>query len=120
MGNSEVKDKKISVFEIITDRNVKGFERKVKKPVTKPERIWAYVRELTEKEKFAGKAAGVEQSALFKINYHAAIKAGQYIEMRCAYFRIVSVDKFEYYNRDLTIRAAECAMPEELNDKYSN
>ena len=117
MGNSEVKDKKIFIFEIITDRNIRGFERKIKKPVTKPERIWAYVRELTEKEKFAGKAAGVEQSALFKINYHAAIKAGQYIELKGAYYRIVSIDKFELYKRDLTIRALECNLPEVKDDK---
>ena len=120
MASSEVKDKRICIFEIATGRTARGFERRVKKPVTKTERVWAYVRDLTEKEKYAAKAAGTEQTALFKIAFQSGVKAGQYIEMRCAYFRIVSVDKFEYYNRDLTIRAAECAMPEELNDKYSN
>ena len=114
---SEVKDKRISVFEITTDRSARGFERKVRKPVTKTEKIWAYVRELSEKEKFAGKAAGVEQSVLFKVNYHPTIKAKQYIEFRGAFYQIVSVDGFEMYKRDLTIRAVECTLPEVTDDK---
>jgi len=114
---SEIKDKRISIFEIVTDRTNRGFERNIKKPVTKTEKVWAYVRDLSEKEKFAGKAAGVEQSVLFKINYDPAVKAGQYIEFKGAFFRIVSVDRFEMYKRDLPIRAVECELPEVKDDQ---
>lgn len=119
MGDkTDIKDKRICVFEVVTDRSARGFERKVKKPVTKTPKIWAYVRELSEKEKFAGKAAGVEQSVLFKVNYSPVFKVGQYIEFKGAYFRIVSVDKFEFNKRDLPLRAVECELPEVKDDKH--
>lgn len=118
MGDkTDIKDKRICIFEIVTDRSNRGFERKVKKPVTKTERVWAYVRQLTEKEKFAGKAAGIEQSILFKINYCPSIRIGQYIDFKGEYFRIVSVDKFEFNKRDLPLRAIECELPEVKDDK---
>jgi SPP1 family predicted phage head-tail adaptor len=117
MANTEIKDKRICIFEIATDRTNRGFERNTKKPVTKTERIWAYVRDLSEKERFAGKAAGVEQSILFKVNYCSAIRASQYVEFKGLFYRIVSVDGFEQYKRDLTIRAVECELPEVRNDQ---
>lgn len=112
MEKTEIKDKRIMIFTVATDRNNRGFERKVKKPVTKTERVWAYVRQLSEKERFAGKAAGVDQSILFKVCFDPKIKAKQYVEYRGAIYRIESIDGFEMYKRDLTLRAIECELPE--------
>ena len=114
---TDIKDKRISIFELAVERSPKGYEQRVKRPVTKTEKVWAYARELTDKEKFAAKSAGVEQSILFKVAYSAAIKAGQYIEFRGSYYRIVSIDKFEFYKRDLSLRAIECGLPEVKDDK---
>lgn len=102
---SEIKDKKIGVFEVKPERDLSGNEVKVKRYIHGRERLNAYVRELSEREKFAAKAAGAEQSILFKVNHNARIKAGQFIEFHGSTYAIASVDGFEYYKRDLTLRA---------------
>lgn len=102
---SEIKDKKIGVFEIVPQRNLKGDEVKVKRYIHGRNKLHAYVRELSENEKFAAKATGSEQSIVFKVNYNERIKAGQRIEFRGETYSIVSVDAFEFYRRDLTLRA---------------
>lgn len=102
---SEVKDKKISVYGVETGRDLSGNEIKVKRYIHGKNGLWAYARELSEREKFAAKAAGAEQSILFKINYNKRIKAGLYLEFRENTFVIKSVDGYEWYERDLTLRA---------------
>ena len=108
---SEIKDKFIGIFEVKPERNLNGCEVKVKRYIHGVNRLHAYVRELSEKEKFAAKAAGSEQSILFKINHNGRVKSGLYIEFRGETYIIKSVDGFEYYLRDLTIRA-DRAKPE--------
>jgi len=108
---SEIKDKKIGIYEVKPERDLNGNEVKVKRYIHDINRLCAYVRELSEKEKFAAKAAGAEQSILFKVNYNPRIKAGQFIEFRGETYAIASVDGFEYYKRDLTLRAIQ-AKPE--------
>ena len=108
---SEIKDKKIGIFEVKPERDLKGNEVTVKRYIHDIHRLSAYVRELSEREKFAAKAAGAEQSILFKVNYNAKIRAGLYLEFRGETYAIVSVDGFEYYRRDLTLRAVR-AKPE--------
>ena len=103
---SEIKDKKIGIFEVKPERDLSGNEVKVKRYIHNVNRLSAYVRELSEREKFAAKAAGAEQSILFKVNYNARIKAGLLLEFRGETYAIASVDGFEYYKRDLTLRAA--------------
>ena len=63
------------------------------------------MRELSEREKFAAKEAGAETSIMFRLNYNKKLCTGQYIEFRGNTYVIVSVDGFEYYKRDLTVRA---------------
>ena len=103
---AEVKDKIIGIFEVKPERDMHGHEVKVKRYIHDVNRLHAYVRELSEKEKFAAKAAGAEQSILFKVNHNSRIKAGLHLEFRGDTFAITSVDGFEYYKRDLTLRAA--------------
>jgi len=102
---SQIKDKKIGIFAVVPERDLGGNEVKVKRYIHGVDGLHAYVRELTEREKFAAKAAGAEQSILFKVNYNPRIKAGLYLEFRGDTYAIASVDGFEYYKRDLTIRA---------------
>jgi SPP1 family predicted phage head-tail adaptor len=102
---SEIKDKFIGIFEVKVERDLSGNEVKVKRYIHGRNKLHAYVRELSEKEKFAAKAAGTEQSILFKISYSARARAGVYLEFRGETYAIVSVDGFEYYKRDLTLRA---------------
>jgi len=105
---SEIKDKFIGVYEIKAGRDVYKNECKIKRYIHGRGLLLAYVRELSEREKFAAKAAGSDQSIFFKINYNAKIKAGLYLEFRSDTFVIKSVDGFEYYRRDLTLRAERC------------
>jgi hypothetical protein len=71
-------------------------------------RVDSEKREYGLLSKFAAKAAGTEQSILFRVNYNARLKAGLYLEFRGDTFFIQSVDGYEWYERDLTLRAARC------------
>jgi len=102
---SEIKDKFVSVYEVKAGRDVYKNECKVKRYIHGKDRLRAYVRELSEREKFAAKAAGAEQSILFKVNYNPKVKAGLYLDFKGETYLIKSVDGFEYYKRDLTLRA---------------
>ena len=102
---SEIKDKFIAVYEVKAGRDVYKNECKVKRFIHGRDRLRAYVRELSECEKFAAKASGSEQSTVFKVNYNPKIKAGLYLDFRGETYVIKSVDGFEFYKRDLTIRA---------------
>jgi len=102
---SEIKDKFIAVYEVKAGRDVYGNECKVKRYIHGRDRLHAYVRELSEREKFAAKAAGSDQSILFKVNYNKKLRAGLYLDFRGETFVIKSVDGYEWYERDLTLRA---------------
>lgn len=113
---TEIKDKRIRIYTVETDRSASGYERKQSKAVTKTERVWAYARQLSEKERFAAKAAGTDQSMLFKIGYNASVSSGQYVDFKGKTYRIESVDRFEFNRQDLVLRAVECE-PEVADDK---
>jgi len=102
---SEIKDKFIAVYEVKAGRDVYKNECKVKRYIHGKDRLHAFVRELSEREKFAAKAAGSDQSIVFKVNYNKKLKGGLYIEFRGENFVIKSVDGYCWYERDLTIRA---------------
>ena len=105
---SEIKDKIIGVYAVETDRGLSGDERKVKRYIHDRNNLHAYIRELSEREKFAAKAAGSEQSTVFKVNYNAKLKAGLYLEFRGETYRIADINGYERYERDLTLRASRC------------
>ena len=102
---SEIKDKFIAVYEVKAGRDVYKNECKVKWYIHGKDRLHAFVRELSEREKFAAKAAGFDQSIVFKVNYNKKLKGGLYIEFRGETFVIKSIDGYCWYERDLTIRA---------------
>ena len=102
---SEIKDKFIAVYEVKAGRDVYKNECKVKRYIHGKARLHAFVRELSEREKFAAKATGSDQSIIFKVNYNKKLKGGLYIEFRGETFVIKSVDGYQWYERDLTIRA---------------
>lgn len=115
---SQIKDKKISVYVVKTDRDIWDHEIKVKQYIHDRNRLWAYVRELSEREKFTAKASGAEQSTVFKVCYNTKLVCGQYLEFNEQTYRIESIDGFEFYKRDLTIRANRC-IPEVTDcEKY--
>ena len=105
---SEIKDKIIGIFAVVPGRDFLDCELKVKRYIHDRNRLRAYVRGLSQREKFAAKAVGAELSTIFKINYNEKIRTGLYLEFRGETYVIASVDGFEFYRRDLTIRANRC------------
>ena len=105
---SQIKDKKIAVYEITTGRDLSQNEIKVKRYIHDRNGLWAYARELSEKEKFSAKAMGSEQSTLFKVNHNKKIRAGMFAEFKGSTFVIQSIDGYEFYERDLTLRTMRC------------
>jgi SPP1 family predicted phage head-tail adaptor len=102
---SQIKDKIIKVFEVKAERDLSGNEVKIKRYIHGEAGLHAYVRELSEREKFAAKAAGTEQSVVFRINFNPRIRAGLRLEFNGESYAVASVDGYEFYQRDLTLRA---------------
>ena len=112
MDKYEVKDKKVQVFGIKTA--VKdGYEVVVKTYINSKESggLWAFVRELSENERFSAKAVQVEETTQFKIVYNPKITTELYVEFGGKTYDIVSIDKFEFNKTDLVIRANEILAP---------
>lgn len=112
MYKYEVKDKKIQVFGIKTA--VKdGYEVVVKTYIHSKESggLWAFVRELSENERFSAKAVQVEETTQFKIVYNPKITTELYVEFGGKTYDIVSIDKFEFNKTDLVIGANEILAP---------
>jgi SPP1 family predicted phage head-tail adaptor len=115
---SEIKDKRIFIYEIVAKRDTHGNEIKAKKYIHPRIGLWAYVREMSEREKFSAKAAGAELTTVFKVNYNNKIKAGQYLEFNGDTFLIESVDGFQYYKRDITLNAKRIVPETAVYDEY--
>lgn len=112
MDKYEVKDKKIKVFRLET-RAVDTYEQVVKNYIHSKESggIWAYVRELSENERFSAKSVQVEETIQFKIVYNPKILSEFFIEFAGKTYEIVSIDKYEFNKTDLVIRANEILAP---------
>jgi SPP1 family predicted phage head-tail adaptor len=116
---SQIKDKLIAVYEVKAERDLSGNEVKVKRYIHGVSRLHAYVRELSEREKFAAKAAGAEQSILFKVNFNKRIRAGLHLDFNGESYAIQSVDGYEWYQRDLTLRAVRVKAEAYDYEEYS-
>ena len=116
---SQIKDKKIAVFEVLTGRDLNSNEIKIKRYIHGHDGLNAYVRECSEKEKNEAKAAGVEQSVVLKVNYNERLKVGHFIDFRGEVLIIQSIDGFEFYKRDLTLRAARVKAEVYNHEEYT-
>lgn len=121
MGKYEVKDKKIKVFGLKT-RVVEEYEQVVKTYIHNEESggIWAFVRELSETERFAAKSVQTEETTIFKVVYNPKIVSGLYIEFAGKTYEIVSTDKFEFNKTDIVIRGNETRAPVYDEVEYEN
>ena len=115
---SEIKDKRIFIYEIVSKRDTQENEIKAKKYIHSKIGLWAYVREMSEREKFTAKSTGVENTTVFKVNYNALIKAGQHIDFKGETYIIQSIDGYEFYKRDLTVRAVRTNIGETVYEQY--
>jgi len=106
----KVKDKKIRAFEA-TLRTVWGFERVFKKYVHSEESggLWAYVRHLSEKERYIANAMQNDEDIVIEVAFNPKITTDLMIEFGDKTYKIVSIDPFEFNKTDLVIRAKEVA-----------
>ena len=101
---------------------VDGYEIVVKTYIHSQEShgFWAYVRELSENERFSAKAVQVEETTQFKVVYNPKIKDKLYIEYGNKTYDIVSVDRNEFNKTDLVINGNEILAPVFDEVEYEN
>lgn len=121
MQKTEVKDKKVQIFSLKT-KKIDNYEQVVKTYIHSKESggIWAYVRELSENERFSARAVQVEETTQFKIVYNPKLTTELYIEFAGKTYEIVSIDKFEFNKTDVVIRANEILAPAFDEVAYEN
>ena len=112
MDRKENKDKKVRFFRIET-KIVDDYEKVVKTYIHSRESggLWCYVRELSENERFSAKAVQVEETTQFKVVYNPKINNELFLEFKNKTYDIVSIDKYEFNNTDIVIRANETLAP---------
>ena len=124
--HKRVKDKKIRAFKTAIQA-VSGFERIVKKYIHSKNSggVWAYIRHLSERERYAAKAVQSLETMLFEVAHSPKLTDDLYIEFAGRTYRVVSIDPYEFDKTDLVIRAEEVAPPVfdcvewgNYNDKY--
>jgi hypothetical protein len=70
------------------------------------------------------KAAGSEQSVLFKVNFNPRLRAGLHLDFnlpdgrQAGTFVIESIDGYEFYQRDLTLRATRIKQEDYDYEEY--
>ena len=112
MEKKENKDKKVRFFRIET-KIVDDYEKVIKTYIHSRESggLWCYVRELSENERFSAKSVQVEETTQFKVVYNPKINNELFLEFKNKTYDIVSIDKYEFNNTDIVIRANETLAP---------
>ena len=117
----ENKDKKVQIFRLET-RLVDSYEQVVKIYIHSKESggIWAFVRQLSENERFSAKAVQIEETTQFKIVYNPKINNELFIEFNGNTYQIVSIDKYQFNHTNLVINANQVLVPEFDEVMYEN
>ena len=107
-----VKDKKVKAFNATT-KALWGFERVFKKYIHSEASggLWAYVRQLSERERETAKAIQHDEDIKFEIAFHPKITTDLMLEFAGKTYSIVSVDPYEYNKTDLIVKAKEIPPP---------
>ena len=107
-----LKDKKVRAYNGVI-RSVWGFERVFKHYIHSEESggLWAYARQLSERERYTANAMQIDEDTLFEITHSPKITTDLFLEFNDKTYKIVSIDPFEYNKTDLVIRAKEIATP---------
>jgi SPP1 family predicted phage head-tail adaptor len=97
----KLKDKKIEVCAVTVTKDRDGFAAETLTPIAPP--LWAYFRQLSGKEIYAGGAAIATEQVLFTVNYRPDITTAHVVRFRGALYDITRVDVFEGYRNDITL-----------------
>jgi len=99
----KLKDKKIEILAVTTDKDADGFTTETLTPIAPP--LWAYYRQLSGKEIYAAASVQAVEDAMFIINYRTDVTTRHIVRFRGADYDITRVDTFEGYKGDITIYA---------------
>lgn len=97
-----LKDKKIVVYQPVTRIGDNGGQREDWIPIH-PGRLWAYVRQLSQKERYTQGIERREEDTLFVVNWRSDINQGNAILYKERWYDVVRVDVFEGYKEDLQV-----------------
>lgn len=100
-----IKDKKITIMEVVTESDELGNQIEKTKPINNGENIWAYYRQASADEYYAAASTQYKVEAIFKIGWRNDIDNSMTILFRGNEYNITRIDDFEGYKRDLTIYA---------------
>lgn len=100
------KDKKIIIYQVISEQDSDGYNTSVYRPIH-PGKLWAYVRQLSATEYFAAAALQVTEEMLFSVNWRADLIAENvreyYILYKGVWYDIQRIDVFEGYKSDIQL-----------------
>ena len=100
-----LKDKKITILGVVEGQDRWGNPTTEKSPIEGGSNIWAYVRQLSQREIQGARTIDSEEELLFIINWRDDITAENWIEFKGEEYDIVRVDPYEYNKEDLKIYA---------------
>jgi SPP1 family predicted phage head-tail adaptor len=89
----KLKDKKIEVLRVVSEKDLQGFSTEKYVPICPP--VWAYYRHLSGKEIFTAGAYYPSEEVLFVINYRGDISTYDVIRFRGRIYDIKRIDDFE-------------------------
>ena len=99
----KLKDKKIEILQPTNTKDPDGFSTETLTPIAPP--VWAYFRQLSGKEIYAGGAAHTTEQVLFIVNYRPDVTTRHVIRFKGVLYDITRVDVFEGYRGDITLYA---------------
>jgi SPP1 family predicted phage head-tail adaptor len=97
----KLKDKKIEILQPMVGKDAEGFGAETFTPIAPP--LWAYFRQLSGKEIYAGGATVAAEQVLFTINYRADLTTALVVRFKGVLYDITRVDVFEGYKGDITL-----------------
>lgn len=108
--NRNLKDKKIIIYQQINTGKPGGIPVLGYKPIH-PGKLWAYVRQLSEKELYYSSGKYTQETMIFEINWRNMrpniIRLEPCIEYRGIFYEVRRIDTFEGYKDFLKITASE-------------
>jgi SPP1 family predicted phage head-tail adaptor len=99
----KLKDKKIEILKATFTKDKIGQGIENLEPIAPP--VWAYFRQLSQKEIFACSATHVAEEVLFVVNYRADISTRNVVRFRGRLYDVTRVDLFEGYRGEVGVFA---------------
>ena len=104
--SSKLKDKKIIIYKTISTTSSSGYVSKKYIPIH-PGKLWAYVRQLSQREVFAARAVQNTEDIVFIINWRDDLSATEsFVNYKGKWFDVTRIDAFEDYKSDIMLYAS--------------